>query len=128
VQGLRASGLPVTVLKEGDAVGARDVATMAGPDHAIVAHCKTVTGLERKVVVFVQSDWFSSKEENDGRHFAISRTTSQLIWVKAPPPQEHSVIHTGPGHSQGEPSDCEQCGQDTADILLKQLHVGHTGV
>ncbi|XP_070184129.1 uncharacterized protein [Littorina saxatilis] len=84
VQGVRETGVPVTVLEPRDAVGVRDVATMAGPDHVVAAYSLDVQGLERKVVVFVQTvrSQSGSFDKKRGMLSAISRTTAQLVWVK----------------------------------------------
>ncbi|KAK7096338.1 uncharacterized protein [Littorina saxatilis] len=81
VRGLRGEGIPITVLESGDArIG--DVATMAGPDHVIAAGSRFVQGLERKIVVYVQTSKPVYDDEDWGRLCAMSRCTSQLIWVK----------------------------------------------
>ncbi|XP_070177871.1 uncharacterized protein [Littorina saxatilis] len=82
VRGLRDEGIPVTVLETGDADRVKDVATMAGPDHVIAAGSRFVQGLERKIVVYVQTSKPVYDDEDWGRLFAMSRCTSQLIWVK----------------------------------------------
>ncbi|XP_070179083.1 uncharacterized protein [Littorina saxatilis] len=82
VRGLRDGGILVTVLETGDARRVKDVATMAGPDHVIAAGSRFVQGLERKIVVYVQTSKPVYDDEDWGRLCAMSRCTSQLIWVK----------------------------------------------
>ncbi|KAK7088845.1 uncharacterized protein [Littorina saxatilis] len=82
LQGLTRTGIPARVLTEGATKEEKkEVATMTGPDQVVVAECRMVSGLERPVVVWVQGD-LTSKDEHDGRLHAISRCTSQLIWVR----------------------------------------------
>ena len=85
VLGLRQGGVPVTLLHEGDVGGAAAVAAMSGPDEVLVAKSDDVRGLERKVVVWLQSDRSRGADqrvdEEYGRLNVVSRCTAQLICV-----------------------------------------------
>ncbi|KAK7095356.1 hypothetical protein V1264_006776 [Littorina saxatilis] len=94
IQGLRESGIPVTVLARGDAAGLRDLATMAGPDHVVAAFCADVKDLERKIVVWVQSSEFRQGED-EGRRQACGCCSSQLVFVRPPPDQEYPSSDDG---------------------------------
>ncbi|KAK7096278.1 uncharacterized protein [Littorina saxatilis] len=85
IVGLREAGFPVTVLETGDDVAVGPVATMTGPDHVIAAGSRFVQGLERKIVVYVETDKPVYFDLDWGRLCAMSRCTSQLIHVKPPP-------------------------------------------
>ena len=61
-------------------VTASDLASTEGPDVVVAASSGQVEGLERKVVVFVDSggaDFY-------GRLLAMSRCIAQLVWIKPP--------------------------------------------
>ena len=82
LQGLREAGVPVSVLKSSDTRAVAEVATME-QDHVVAANSRTVSGLERPVVVWVQGDE-ETADESVGRLHAMSRSTAQLVWVKRP--------------------------------------------
>ena len=85
LQGVRDKGVPVTVLDVWDLEAVRDVAVMAGPDAVVAAGCGNVAGLERRVVVVLQSGTpppGRPDAEEFGRVFAMSRATAQLVIVK----------------------------------------------
>nr|KAG5706698.1 hypothetical protein BaRGS_005768 [Batillaria attramentaria] len=86
VRGLRSEGVPVKVLKYGDSPAVRDVAVMEGQDAVVAAYAGAVSGLERAVVVWVQTHRTGTEtvDEDVGRLMAISRTTAQLVWVVWP--------------------------------------------
>ncbi|KAK7109760.1 uncharacterized protein [Littorina saxatilis] len=82
LKGLRDANIPVRVLKAGDAEKTfREVATMTGPNQVVVADCRMVSGLERPVVVWVEGGK-RTVDEDIGRLHAMTRSTSQLIWVR----------------------------------------------
>nr|KAG5712119.1 hypothetical protein BaRGS_020845 [Batillaria attramentaria] len=82
VRGLRQAGVPVKVLARGDTAGfSRDVALMAGPDQVLAANARSVSGMERKVVVWLQRGPLRAGDIGMGRLHAMSRATAQLIWV-----------------------------------------------
>lgn len=98
VRGLRQAGLPVCVLgvddwiteKENWENNAADTA-VAQTDQVTVAHFSNVSGLERKVVVWLPGRWSGvdnsySDEliESYDRLYALSRCTTQLIVVEIP--------------------------------------------
>ena len=95
MRGLREAGLPVCVLGseywERDAASwEREVADMAvaGSDKVTVAHFGAVSGLERKVVVWLPDraprDERLSDEDVDARDrlYVVSRCTTQLVMVE----------------------------------------------
>jgi len=98
VRGLRDAGLPVWVVGSDD--WHRDVArwqkeavdaAVAGTDRVTVSHFGPVSGLERKVVVWLPGRWSGvdnsySDEliESYDRLYALSRCTTQLIVVEIP--------------------------------------------
>lgn len=86
VKGLRKRQIPVRVVKYGDAEAVREVATFEGPDEVVAAWVGTVNGLERAVVVWIQTHKTGSEtvDEDLGRLSAISRTTGKLVWVVWP--------------------------------------------
>ena len=87
LQGVRDKGVPVTVPDVLDVEAVRDVAVMAGPDAVVATHCSSVTGLERRVVVVLQSGTpppGRPDAEEFGRVFAMSRATAQLVIVRPP--------------------------------------------
>ncbi|KAK7095128.1 uncharacterized protein [Littorina saxatilis] len=82
VQALRDEGIPVTVLASNDDEGIKDVATMTGPDEVVAADSIIINGLERKIVIFVQHKGQSHEAEDWGKLWAMSRCTSQLVWLR----------------------------------------------
>ena len=85
VLGLQLGGVPVTVLQPGDVGGAAAVAAMSGPDEVLVARSDAVSGLERKVVVWLKDvrsrGGGQGGDERWGRLSAMSRCTAQLVCV-----------------------------------------------
>ena len=86
VLGLDMGGVPVTLLQRGDAAGVEAVVKMTGADQAVVAGHDDVSGLERKIVVWVEADKPRSGggqryDEEWGRLKAMSRCTAQLVCV-----------------------------------------------
>nr|KAG5694948.1 hypothetical protein BaRGS_031231 [Batillaria attramentaria] len=79
VAGLGHSGFPVRIIRLDDVDDIADMAAMRGRDEVIVTGVENVWGLERKVVV-VLGDW-DSLDSYDGRLYAMSRSTAQLITV-----------------------------------------------
>ena len=88
LQGVRQTGVPVTWLDPRDLEARRDMAVKAGPDAVVAANCGNVAGLERRVVVVLQSGTPPSPGRADaeewGRVFAMSRATAQLVIVRPP--------------------------------------------
>ncbi|XP_070185349.1 uncharacterized protein [Littorina saxatilis] len=81
VQGLRQAGVPVTYMAEYDVATMTQVVTMTGPDAVLATDCRNVSGLERKIVVWIQSDKTDSLTEHTGKLQGYSRTSAQLITV-----------------------------------------------
>nr|KAG5688054.1 hypothetical protein BaRGS_017808 [Batillaria attramentaria] len=93
VQALRSAGIPVCVFgkkeedtdtlvkRSGDVAVARDDVTM-------VTHYDAVTGLERKLVVYLQGRVQGSLAEIIDRACAMGRCTTQLVMVELPQPSE----------------------------------------
>ena len=87
LQGVRQKGVPVTVKDEFDLEAVRDLAVMAGPDAVVAADFVRVGGLERRVVVVLQSGSpppGQADAEEVGRVWAMSRVTAQLVIVRSP--------------------------------------------
>ncbi|XP_070178513.1 uncharacterized protein [Littorina saxatilis] len=82
IRGLRHSGFPVTVLETGDADAVGAVATMSGPDEIVAAGSRFVQGLERKIVVYVETAQPVYYDLDWARLCSMSRSTSKLIHVK----------------------------------------------
>ena len=80
---LEEKGIPVQVLPE-DATypQLRDVA-LATENKVTVSYTRGVSGLERRIVVGMGGK-IRSKREDDNRLLAMSRCTSQLIWIGEP--------------------------------------------
>ncbi|KAK7483874.1 hypothetical protein BaRGS_00024891 [Batillaria attramentaria] len=79
VQGLIKEGIPVRVVEKGKSAALKEVASQTGPDEAVAADANTIRGLERKVVVSVQTD---KEDEDDFKRLdSLSRSTSQIILV-----------------------------------------------
>ena len=86
---MRQAGVPVRMVVSAEkasahpafpVVTASDLASTEGPDVVVAASSGQVEGLERKVVVFVDSggaDFY-------GRLLAMSRCIAQLVWIKPP--------------------------------------------
>nr|KAG5706648.1 hypothetical protein BaRGS_005718 [Batillaria attramentaria] len=93
VRSMRSAGVPVRVVNDGDSSAARDVAVMMGPDDVVAAHVDVVTGLERKVVVWLQAEREAAGtlDKVAGRLCAMSRTTAQLVWDETDRGQQESV-------------------------------------
>nr|KAG5688071.1 hypothetical protein BaRGS_007116 [Batillaria attramentaria] len=97
VQALRSAGIPVCVFgkkeedidsfvkRSGDVAVARDDVTM-------VTHYDAVTGLERKLVVYLQGRVQGSLAEFIDRVCAMARCTTQLVMVELPQLRE-SLAH-----------------------------------
>ncbi|KAK7477371.1 hypothetical protein BaRGS_00031389, partial [Batillaria attramentaria] len=83
LKGLKQAGVPYRVVRKGDSAALAEVVAMSGPDAVIVAEADTIRGLERKVVVWVQSEMGAntSGDTDFGRLDAWSRTTAQLVTV-----------------------------------------------
>ncbi|KAK7096075.1 uncharacterized protein [Littorina saxatilis] len=84
IRGLRQAKFPVTVLETGDADAAGAVATMSGPDEIVAAGSRFVQGLERKIVVCVETAQPVYFDLDWARLCSMSRSTSKLIHVKPP--------------------------------------------
>jgi hypothetical protein len=78
VRGLRKAGIPVTVVGDGDERTVAAMAARAGPDHVIIARVWDVCGLERPVVVYVDS----VLSDRGGRLHAMSRSSAKLLWLR----------------------------------------------
>nr|KAG5703032.1 hypothetical protein BaRGS_016193 [Batillaria attramentaria] len=87
VRGLRKSGIPVRVLCLEDEDALREVATMSGRDAVVAAGPACVRGLERKIVVWMQTERTGMGDESWGRLHALSRSTAQMIRIIWPPGQ-----------------------------------------
>ena len=95
LKGLKASGLPVTVVEEGDTQGREDLATHSHTT-AVYTSSSYTRGLERPVVVWLEQYRRSRSTQGDGqsritdeeygRLHAMSRCTAQLINVLIMPP------------------------------------------
>ncbi|KAK7477367.1 hypothetical protein BaRGS_00031385 [Batillaria attramentaria] len=83
LKGLKQAGVPYRVVGKGDSAALAEVVAMSGPDAVIVAEADTIRGLERKVVVWVQSEMGgnTSGDIDFARLDALSRTTAQLVTV-----------------------------------------------
>ena len=75
VQGLRDCGVPVKVVRNDDVRAVAEMALMTGADEVVCAEFSVVSGLERNVVVVVDSYIY------DDRFYSTSRCSAQLIWV-----------------------------------------------
>ncbi|KAK7096628.1 hypothetical protein V1264_005903 [Littorina saxatilis] len=84
IRGLRQANFPVTVLETGDADAAAAVATMSGPDEIVAAGSRFVQGLERVIVVYVETTQPVYYDLDWARLCTMSQCTSQLIHVKPP--------------------------------------------
>ncbi|XP_070178509.1 uncharacterized protein [Littorina saxatilis] len=84
IRGLRQAGFPVTVLETGDKMAVGVVATMSGPDEIVAAGSRFVQGLERKIVVYVETAQPVYFDLDWARLCSMSRSTSKLIHVKPP--------------------------------------------
>ncbi|KAK7095123.1 hypothetical protein V1264_006573 [Littorina saxatilis] len=106
LKGVVDGGFPVTVL-DTDAEGIRLVATNTGPDHVIASNSTTVNGLERKIVVFVQHDGPEHEAEDWGKLWAMSRCTSQLVWLMRPRPprKRYEDTYVPPPSREGNDND-----------------------
>lgn len=82
IQALQREGIPVRIIPHGDSEAARDLALMAGDDEVGAASMNSVTGLERKVVVWLEGN--KTWDENAGRLLIASRCMAQLIHVSDP--------------------------------------------
>lgn len=88
IRGLRSAGVPVRVVRW-DASSTDDVCSMTRPDEVVAAQVIHVSGLERKVVVWVPSRYTDLLDEEQDRLHTIGRCTGQLIKVIWPqPPSE----------------------------------------
>ncbi|XP_076453494.1 uncharacterized protein LOC143288753 [Babylonia areolata] len=100
VQGLRDHGLPVTVLGRRNPTAVERVARMEGDDEVVVAEQSDVYGLERRVVVWLQTaralpegggpQRRQDRTERWGRLYAMSRCSGQLVCVMWPAPAHTS--------------------------------------
>ncbi|KAK7090980.1 uncharacterized protein [Littorina saxatilis] len=77
IDGLRLVNIPVTIVRNEDSKAVADLASMT-QDVVMAAEFSVVGGLERKIVVVVDSPIY------DDRFYSTSRCTSQLIWVTVP--------------------------------------------
>ncbi|KAK7096074.1 uncharacterized protein [Littorina saxatilis] len=84
IRGLRQKGFPVTVLETGDANAVGAVGTFSGSDEIVAAGSRFVQGLERKIVVYVETAQPVYYDLDWGRLCSMSLCTSQLIHVKPP--------------------------------------------
>ncbi|KAK7486655.1 hypothetical protein BaRGS_00022056 [Batillaria attramentaria] len=86
VRVLRERGIPVRVVQKKDTSALQDVALQAGPEAVVATEAGAVRGLERKVVIVVQTGMTATGTTDEwyGRLDAASRTTAQLIWVVYP--------------------------------------------
>ena len=87
LQGVRQTGVPVTLLGEWDMdlEARRNMAVMTGPDEVVATDCGRVAGLERKVVIVLQSGTpppGMPDTEETARVLAMSRATAQLVIVR----------------------------------------------
>ena len=83
IRELEKKRIPVQVLpKDANYPQLRDVA-LATKNKVTVSHTRGVLGLERKIVVGMGGK-MRSKREDDNRLLAMSRCTSQLIWIGEP--------------------------------------------
>ncbi|KAK7106793.1 hypothetical protein V1264_018007 [Littorina saxatilis] len=86
IRGLRQLGIPTRVVPHGYSEAVRRVAENswtppAVADAVTIVEDRTVWGLERKVVVYL--DWgYGGDADPTGRLVCMSRSTAQLIWVK----------------------------------------------
>ena len=83
IRGLRGAGLPVRVVKW-NASSIDDVCSTTRPNDVVAAQVIHVSGLERKVVVWVPSRHSDGIEEELDRLHAFGRCTGQLIKVTWP--------------------------------------------
>ncbi|KAK7477372.1 hypothetical protein BaRGS_00031390 [Batillaria attramentaria] len=84
LKGLKQAGVPYRVVVKGDSAALAEVVAMSDSDAVIVAEADTIRGLERKVVVWVQSEMGDTSGDIDfARLDAWSRTTAQLVKVKS---------------------------------------------
>ncbi|XP_070183381.1 uncharacterized protein [Littorina saxatilis] len=95
IRGLESRGVPTRKVAHNDTAAVRQLAEMTsgptqraagrGRDEAVtVANQNTVWGLERHVVVFLDSvyDGIGDNAATTGRLRSMSRSTAQVIWVK----------------------------------------------
>ena len=89
LQGVRRTGVPVTVRGEYNLEARRDLALKAGPDEVVATSCGSVAGLEWKVVVVLQSGTPPPGSRPDTEElaaaagvWAMSRATAQLVIVR----------------------------------------------
>nr|KAG5709444.1 hypothetical protein BaRGS_023126 [Batillaria attramentaria] len=93
IRGLRKAGFPVRLVASDDTAAIREVAVHAGADEVIATSVNTVTGLERKVVVWIQGD--KTWDDNSGRMLIASRSSAQLVCVSRPPDEEDEAHGNG---------------------------------
>lgn len=120
VRGLRHAGLPVKVLRNGqDSDWQQDVHDVAlgQHDHITVANYRDVSGLERKVVVWVpgrlrgRDDKRSDEDlEARGRLYAVSRCTAQLVVVQLPSQDARHCRNADGSPCHIKLTDCQQIG------------------
>ena len=91
IRGLRSARVPVRVVRW-DAEDIGDISSPTKPNEVVAAQVIHVSGLERKVVVWVPTDQSFLKgvidDEQDRLH-TIGRCTGQLVnvtWPQTPPP------------------------------------------
>ncbi|XP_070177943.1 uncharacterized protein [Littorina saxatilis] len=89
IRGLRQLGIPTRVVDNWDSEAVRRVAEnswtpLAVADAVTIVNQRTVWGLERKVVVYLDGG-FGDDADRTGRLLSMSRSTAQVIWVKPEP-------------------------------------------
>ncbi|KAK7484617.1 hypothetical protein BaRGS_00024143, partial [Batillaria attramentaria] len=86
LRGLRRARVPVRVVRSRDNDVIADVAKMAGADEVVAGEVGAVRGLERKIVIWVQTDRpvTGTEDESWGRLEGASRATGQVVWVVWP--------------------------------------------
>ncbi|XP_070178319.1 uncharacterized protein [Littorina saxatilis] len=93
IRGLESRGVPTRKVAHNDTAAVRQLAEMTsgptqraagrGRDEAVtVANENTVWGLERHVVVYLDSNVYGAGADDTGRLRSMSRSTAQVIWVK----------------------------------------------
>ena len=83
IRELEKKGIPVQVLPEDATYQQLRNVALATKNKVTVSHTRGVLGLERKIVVGMGGK-MRSKREDDNRLLAMSRCTSQLIWIGEP--------------------------------------------
>ncbi|KAK7096611.1 hypothetical protein V1264_005887 [Littorina saxatilis] len=89
IRGLRQLGIPTRVVHPGDSEAVRRVAEnswtgVAVADAVTIVEERTVWGLERKVVVYLDMGR-GLDADTTGRMVSMSRSTAQVVWVKPEP-------------------------------------------